>query len=103
VGLAALAGIAATLVLTAPAEAKKRKKHHYYGPQTSFTGTVVARRYGKHGNVSGIVLNSGVVLHFPRYEASKAGALRVGQSISGTGYWTYKREGRVIAATSLGR
>ena len=99
-GVTALAAIVTTLLLTAPAEAKKRKKH-FYGPQTSFSGTVVARRHGKHGNVSGVVLSSGVVLHFPRHEATRAGALKVGQSLSGTGYWTYKREGRVIAPTSL--
>jgi hypothetical protein len=99
-GAAALTAIAVTLLMSAPAEAKKRKVH-YYGPQTSFSGTVVARRHGKHGNVSGVVLSSGVVLHFPRHEAARASALKVGQSLSGTGYWTHRREGRVIAPTSL--
>lgn len=99
---AVLAAFTATVVLTTSAEAKKGK-HHYYGSQSSFSGTIVARRFGKHGNVSGVVLKNGTALHFPRHQAAMAGALKVGQPISGTGYWTYKKEGRVIAPTSLGR
>lgn len=102
VGMAVLGALAATAILPDVAEAKKGKRRDD-GPQTSFSGTVVGQRLGKHGNISTVILSSGQALHFPRHEAARAASLRMGQQVSGAGYWTHKKEGRVISPTSLNR
>jgi hypothetical protein len=71
--------------------------------EMSAQGEVRHLRYGKHGEINGLILSDGTIVRFPR-EASRQflHLFRVGQSIAASGYGTQNELGRALEATALG-
>lgn len=71
--------------------------------EMSAEGTVRQLRYGRHGEVNGVVLADGTIVRVSR-EASfqVATLLRPGQAIVASGYGTQNEFGRAFEATALG-
>lgn len=66
-------------------------------------GEIRHLHFGKRGEVNGVILGNGTVVRFPR-EASYqfAPMLKIGQSISASGYGTKNQYGQALEATALG-
>lgn len=71
--------------------------------EMSAQGEVRHLRYGKRGEVNGLILADGTIVRFPR-EASYqfASLFRVGQGIAAAGYGTQNEFGRALEVTALG-
>jgi hypothetical protein len=71
--------------------------------ELSAQGTVEHLLYGKRGEVNGILLSDGSVVHFPPPVAYQLGtSLQIGQRLSAAGYGVENQYGRALEATSIG-
>ena len=71
--------------------------------QLSANGTIRVLTHGKRGEINGVVLSDGTVIHFPPpVEMQFAGLLREGNQFAATGYGTSNEYGRSFEATAIG-
>jgi uncharacterized Zn-binding protein involved in type VI secretion len=71
--------------------------------QLSANGTIRVLTHGKRGEINGVVLSDGTVVHFaPPVEMQFAGLLREGNQFAATGYGTSNEYGRSFEATAIG-
>ncbi|WP_374564318.1 hypothetical protein [Nitrosomonas sp.] len=69
----------------------------------SAQGKIEYLRHNKHGEINGVILADGTIVHFSR-EASRqfAPMLKIGQNISVSGHGTRNQHGQAIEAVALG-
>jgi hypothetical protein len=71
--------------------------------QLSASGTIRVLTHGKRGEVNGVVLSDGTVIHFPPTVGVQfAALLREGNALAATGYGTSNEYGRSLEATAMG-
>jgi hypothetical protein len=71
--------------------------------QLSANGTIRVLTHGKRGEINGLVLSDGTVVHFPPpVEMQFAGLLHEGNQFAATGYGTSNEYGRSFEATAIG-
>jgi hypothetical protein len=71
--------------------------------QLSANGTIRVLTHGKHGEINGVVLSDGTVVHFaPPVGMQFATLLREGNQFAATGYGTSNEYGRSFGATAIG-
>ena len=59
--------------------------------------------YGKHGEINGVILSDGTGVRFPREVSYQfESMLKIGQSITASGYGTKNQYGKALEATELG-
>jgi hypothetical protein len=69
----------------------------------SASGTIRVLTHGKGGEVNGVVLSDGTVIHFrPPIGMQFAGLLREGNALAATGNGTSNQYGRSFEATAIG-
>jgi hypothetical protein len=69
----------------------------------SASGTIRVLTHGQHGEVDGVVLSDGTVIHFPPPVGTQFTALlREGNALAATGNGTSNQYGRVFEATAIG-
>ncbi|MGA8655990.1 MAG: hypothetical protein WB586_07545 [Chthoniobacterales bacterium] len=69
----------------------------------SASGTIRVLTHGKHGEVNGVVLSDGTVIHFPPSVGTQfAALLREGTALAATGTGTSNQYGRSFEATAIG-
>ncbi len=71
--------------------------------QLSANGTIRVLTHGKRGEINGLVLSDGTVVHFPPpVEMQIAGLLHEGNQFAATGYGTSNEYGRSFEAIAIG-
>lgn len=71
--------------------------------QLSANGTIRVLTHGKRGEINGVVLSDGTVVHFPPPVGMQfAGLLHEGNQFAATGYGTSNEYGRSFEATAIG-
>jgi hypothetical protein len=71
--------------------------------QLSATGTIRVLTHGKRGEVNGVVLSDGTVIHFPPPVGTQfTTLLREGNALAATGNGTSNQYGRSLEATAIG-
>ena len=66
-------------------------------------GEIRHLHFGKHGEINGVILADGTIVRFSREASSQfAPMLKIGQSISASGYGTKNQYGQAFEATALG-
>jgi len=71
--------------------------------QLSATGTIRVLTHGKHGDVDGVVLFDGTIVHFPPLVGNRfTYLLHEGNAVAATGYGTSNEYGRSLEATAIG-
>jgi len=73
------------------------------GQSLQASGHVKAQLHGRRGELNGVLLEDGTIIHLPPDEADRlASQLAVGQPLYVTGYGTTSPLGKVIAAQQIG-
>ena len=69
----------------------------------SAQGKIRYLHYGRHGEVNGVILSDGTSVRFPREVSYQfEPMLKIGQSITASGYGTKNQYGKALEATELG-
>lgn len=69
----------------------------------SAQGKIRHLHYGKHGEINGVILADGTSVRFPREVSYQfEPMLKIGQSITASGYGSKNQYGRALEATELG-
>lgn len=70
--------------------------------QISAEGTVQTRLYGKFGELTGVVLSDGTIVHFrPEIMNTMDLNVEIGDTLKTSGYGTQNNYGRAIDATEV--